>query len=122
VEREQNNQLSKSSTPIIVPPAKAENTSIPKPPPSLASMDPNLFAWLDKTSLEALVEIKISRFFDQLDSHYPDDLYSMILCKIEKALLHQILRRTGYNQAQAAKILGINRNTLRKKMTEYNLG
>jgi Fis family transcriptional regulator len=84
--------------------------------------DPDFSTWLDKASLEALVEIKISRFFDQLDSHYPEDLYSMIISKIEKTLLHQILRRTGYNQAQAAKILGINRNTLRKKMTEYNLG
>lgn len=84
--------------------------------------DQDCTLWLDKISLESLVEIKISRFFDQLDSHYPDDLYSLIIEKVEKTLLHQILRRTGYNQAQASKILGINRNTLRKKMKYFGLG
>lgn len=87
-----------------------------------SSIDPEFCQWLDKASLEALVEFKLSRFFDQLDSHYPDDLYTLIISKVEKTLLHQILRRTGYNQAQASKILGINRNTLRKKMTQYDLG
>lgn len=76
---------------------------------------------LDKLSLESVVEIKISRFLDQIGSFYPDDLYDLILAKIEKPFLQQILRRTGNNQAQAAKILGINRNTLRKKMKQYGL-
>jgi Fis family transcriptional regulator len=39
--------------------------------------------------------------------------------KVEKPLLGQILRRTGGNQVHASKILGINRNTLRKKMKLY---
>jgi Fis family transcriptional regulator len=40
---------------------------------------------------------------------------------VEKPLLVQILRRVGGNQVQAAKILGINRNTLRKKIKQYGL-
>jgi Fis family transcriptional regulator len=43
------------------------------------------------------------------------------MSKVEKPLLIQILRRVGGNQVQAAKILGINRNTLRKKIKLYGL-
>ena len=71
---------------------------------------------LDGFSLESVVEHKISRFLDQVGSMYPEDLHSLILGKVEKPLLTQILRRTGGNQVHASRILGINRNTLRKKM------
>ena len=83
------------------------------------SIDPDLAARLDKHSLEAVVELKISRFLDQIGSYYPEDLHSLIMKKVEKPLLGQILRRTGGNQVHASKILGINRNTLRKKMKLY---
>ncbi|NRA64342.1 MAG: hypothetical protein HRU19_07650 [Pseudobacteriovorax sp.] len=43
------------------------------------------------------------------------------MSKVEKPLLVQILRRVGGNQVQAAKILGINRNTLRKKIKHYGI-
>ena len=76
---------------------------------------------LDQHSLEAIVELKISRFLDQIGSYYPEDLHSLIMRKVEKPLLAQILRRTGGNQVHASKILGINRNTLRKKMKLYGL-
>ena len=71
---------------------------------------------LDGFSLESVVEHKISRFLDQVGGMYPEDLHSLILGKVEKPLLTQILRRTGGNQVHASRILGINRNTLRKKM------
>lgn len=74
---------------------------------------------LDKHSLESIVELKISRFLDQIGTYYPEDLHSLIMKKVEKPLLGQILRRSGGNQVQASKILGINRNTLRKKMKLY---
>ena len=74
---------------------------------------------LDGYSLESIVELKISRFLDQIGSYYPENLHSLILKKVEKPLLGQILRRTGGNQVHASKILGINRNTLRKKMKIY---
>lgn len=76
---------------------------------------------LDSHSLESIVEIKISRFLDQLGTFYPDNLYSLIMRKMEKPLLNQILRRTGGNQVHASRILGINRNTLRKKMKLFSL-
>ena len=85
-------------------------------------IESNLAAKLDGYSFEAVVELKISRFLDQIGTYYPEDLHALIMAKAEKPLFQQILKRTGGNQAQAAKILGINRNTLRKKMKIYNLG
>lgn len=76
---------------------------------------------LDSFSLEAVVEHKISRFLDQVGTMYPEDLHDLILGKVEKPLLTQILRRMGGNQVQASRVLGINRNTLRKKMKMHGI-
>ena len=78
--------------------------------------DNDLAGKLDSYSLEAIVEWKISRFLDQIGTYYPENMYDMIMKKVEKPLVKQILQRTGGNQVHAARILGINRNTLRKKM------
>ena len=84
-----------------------------------AAIGSELATELDKYSLEAIVEVKISRFLDQIGTYYPEDLHALIMRKVEKPLVGQILKRTGGNQVHAAKILGINRNTLRKKMKMY---
>ena len=83
--------------------------------------DADLITRLDQYSIEDVVELKISRFFDQIGTFYPNEVYELIMSKVEKPLLVQILRRVGGNQVQAAKILGINRNTLRKKIKQYGL-
>jgi two-component system nitrogen regulation response regulator GlnG len=51
----------------------------------------------------------------------PRDVYETILREIEAPLLRVVLERTGGNQLRAAEILGINRNTLRKKLTELGI-
>ncbi len=76
---------------------------------------------LDSFSLESVVEHKISRFLDQVGGVFPEDLHDLILGKVEKPLLTQILRRMGGNQVQASRVLGINRNTLRKKMKMHGI-
>lgn len=76
---------------------------------------------LEGMSLESIVELKIARFLDQIGDYYPENLHALMMRKVERPLLAQILQRTGGNQVQAAKILGINRNTLRKKMKIYGL-
>ena len=95
-------------------PQKMQASSAPR-----ARVDLTLAQKLDKHSFESVVEAKISRFLDQIGTYYPENLYKLIMDKAEKPLLHQILKRTGGNQVHAAKILGINRNTLRKKMKFY---
>lgn len=84
--------------------------------------DPELIKQLDTYSIEDIVELKIARFLDQLGGFYPENMHELIMCKVEKPLIIQILRQVGGNQVHAAKILGINRNTLRKKMKLYNVG
>lgn len=83
--------------------------------------DCKLVEQLDKYSIEDVVELKISRFLEKIGTFYPENMYDLIMSKVEKPLLIQILRQVGGNQVQASKILGINRNTLRKKMKLYGL-
>lgn len=77
---------------------------------------------LDECSLDKLIEVKIARFFGQLGEHPPDNLYSLLMEKFEKTLLTQIMRYTGGNQMHASRLLGINRNTLRKRLRTYGIG
>ncbi|MBF0440505.1 MAG: Fis family transcriptional regulator [Oligoflexales bacterium] len=76
---------------------------------------------MDSYSIEDVVELKISRFLDQIGTFQLENMHELIMSKVEKPLLVQILRRVGSNQVQASKILGINRNTLRKKIKIYHL-
>ena len=76
---------------------------------------------LEKYSIEDIVELKISRFLDQVGTNQIEDIHNLIISKVEKPLIVQVLRHVGGNQVQASKILGINRNTLRKKMKTYGI-
>jgi two-component system nitrogen regulation response regulator GlnG len=49
------------------------------------------------------------------------EVYRRVLERVERPLLETVLRRTGGNQIRAAALLGINRNTLRKKITELGI-
>lgn len=60
-------------------------------------------------------------YFKHLDGEQPHAVYDMVLGCVEEPMLLFILNKTGGNQSQAAKILGINRNTLRKKMAQYGI-
>jgi two-component system nitrogen regulation response regulator GlnG len=72
-------------------------------------------------SLEEVIERKLMecvRGLRQLDSA---NLYDLVVGLVEKPLLRAVLRETSGNQLRAAQILGINRNTLRKKLTEHGI-
>ncbi|GAB5481519.1 nitrogen regulation protein NR(I) [Sphingorhabdus sp. EL138] len=56
-----------------------------------------------------------------LDKEDGNSLYTKALEKFERPMLEEILRKANGNQIKAANILGINRNTLRKKLTEYEI-
>jgi two-component system nitrogen regulation response regulator GlnG len=51
----------------------------------------------------------------------PNEVYRRVLERVERPLLETVLKRTGGNQIRAAALLGINRNTLRKKITELGI-
>lgn len=49
------------------------------------------------------------------------ELHSMVLNMVEKQLLKMALEETSGNQSKAAHILGLNRNTLRRKLADYKI-
>jgi two-component system, NtrC family, nitrogen regulation response regulator GlnG len=67
-------------------------------------------------SLEALIANKLQNSLAQMDVQELDNLYDMVLHQMERPLLRIVLEKTRNNQVRAAEILGINRNTLRKKI------
>ncbi len=68
------------------------------------------------------VEMHLQRYFDlHGDQLPPPGLYDRIINEVERPLLELALDATGGNQLRCADLLGINRNTLRKKLTELNI-
>jgi two-component system, NtrC family, nitrogen regulation response regulator GlnG len=75
----------------------------------------------DELSLEAIVDLKLRRCLANLDKMEAGDLYTLILQQVERPLIRFVLEKTRFNQVKAADILGINRNTLRKKIQELGI-
>lgn len=73
-------------------------------------------------TLEQCVVRSLNEYFANLDGAKPHALHELVLQAVERPLLRFAMERTGGNQSAAAELLGINRNTLRKKLTEYGLG
>lgn len=71
--------------------------------------------------LSDAINESLEDYFKHLDGQPPHAIYDMVLGCVEKPMLEFILNKVGGNQSKAAEILGLNRNTLRKKMAEYNL-
>ena len=63
----------------------------------------------------------IEGYFRDLDGEKPSRVYRMVIDCVEKPLLETVLHRVRGNQTHAAAMLGINRNTLRKKIKTYNI-
>ncbi|MDO5652789.1 MAG: helix-turn-helix domain-containing protein [Brachymonas sp.] len=79
------------------------------PPPS--TQDP----------LKACVRKSLQQYLKDLQGQEPGNMYDMLLRAVEQPLLHLVMEQTRYNQSKAAQWLGLNRNTLRKKLIEHGL-
>ena len=75
----------------------------------------------DELSLEAIVDMKLRASLTNLDKMETGDIYNLVLRQIERPLVRFVLEKTRGNQVKAADILGINRNTLRKKIQELGV-
>ena len=64
----------------------------------------------------------MKRYFAQLDQkNMPIDVYQLVLNEVEPPLLDAVMKFANNNQSRAARILGMNRTTLRTKLKKYNI-
>jgi Fis family transcriptional regulator, factor for inversion stimulation protein len=82
-----------------------------------------LVANLQNISLEQLVKSKLEVLFDQQKEANVEinGLYGLVIEQVEKPLIELALRVYNGNQVRTAQMLGINRNTLKKKIDNYNI-
>ena len=71
--------------------------------------------------IAASVRLAMQQYFLDLDGEAPQPIYDMVLAQVEKPLIEVVLAPAQGNQTRAAELLGLNRNTLRKKMKQYDL-
>ena len=76
---------------------------------------------MSKINLEECVRTSLESYFTDLGGSEPDRMYDMMVRVVEKPLLEVVMREAQGNQSKAAEWLGINRNTLRRKLTEHKL-
>ena len=63
----------------------------------------------------------LDQYFRDLDGEKPAAIHDMVIRNVERPMLEFILQQAKGNQTVAADMLGINRNTLRRKLTDYDL-
>ena len=83
--------------------------------PTTASLD------VDQLSLEEIIRHKLVDYFRRMEGVDVDNLYSLVIERVERPLIELTLKKTKGNQIRAAQLLGINRNTLRKKITDLRI-
>jgi len=76
---------------------------------------------VDQLSLEEIIRHKLEDYFRRTEGVDVDNLYTLVIERIERPLIELTLKKTRGNQIRAAQILGINRNTLRKKISDLRI-
>jgi two-component system nitrogen regulation response regulator GlnG len=71
--------------------------------------------------LNQLITERIAEWFEDPKGEEPRDLYQRMVTELERPLIEMALKRAGGNQVKAARMLGLNRNTLRKKITDHKI-
>lgn len=88
---------------------------------SLPAEEPTLPDNFTDLSFEEVVRRKLRAYFQRTPLLDPCNLYEIVINQVEKPLLELTLEYTNGNQLKAAELLGINRNTLRKKITDLKI-
>ncbi len=76
---------------------------------------------MNENEMARFVRKAIDGYFKDLDGEKACGIYDMVINCVEKPLLETVLHRLEGNQSHAAQVLGINRNTLRKKMKAHGI-
>ena len=67
------------------------------------------------------IERSLDEYFRKLDGEPAGGIYDMVIGHVERTMLTSVMARASGNQTQAADMLGLNRNTLRAKLTKYKI-
>ena len=76
---------------------------------------------MGRNNIEQCVRESLQGYFRDLGGETPDGVYDMVVRLVEKPLLEVVMSHADNNQSRAAEWLGLNRNTLRKKLVEHKL-
>jgi Fis family transcriptional regulator len=76
---------------------------------------------MSKKQIEECVRNSLEGYFRDLRGTEPDRMHDMLIRVVEKPLLEVVMAHAEQNQSRAAEWLGLNRNTLRKKLVEHKL-
>ncbi len=76
---------------------------------------------MSKKLIEDCVRTSLEDYFKDLRGTEPGGMHDMLVRAVEKPLLEVVMAQADYNQSKAAQWLGLNRNTLRKKLLEHRL-
>jgi Fis family transcriptional regulator len=77
---------------------------------------------INENDMARYVRKAIREYFRDLEGEEPCcGMFNMVMNCVEKPLIEIVLEHVGGNQTRAAEMLGINRNTLRKKMLEHGI-
>ena len=76
---------------------------------------------MSKQLIEDCVRSSLESYFRDLRGTEPGGMHDMLVRAVEKPLLEVVMAQADHNQSKAAQWLGLNRNTLRKKLLEHKL-
>lgn len=71
--------------------------------------------------LRASVRAAVTEYLGRVDAEHVTGFYDLVLAEMEAPLLQAVMEKVRYNQSKAARLLGLNRGTLRTKLRQYNL-
>ena len=73
------------------------------------------------STLRESVRRSLTNYFHEIDGEDITNLYDLVLAEVEAPMLDVVMRKVRSNQSKAARMLGLNRGTLRKKLKQYDL-
>ncbi|MBE2262838.1 MAG: Fis family transcriptional regulator [Burkholderiaceae bacterium] len=76
---------------------------------------------MSNTTIEECIRATLETYFRDLNGTEPAGMYEMLVKAAERPLLDVVMQKADQNQSRAAEWLGLNRNTLRKKLVEHQL-
>jgi Fis family transcriptional regulator, factor for inversion stimulation protein len=76
---------------------------------------------MTKKHIDACVRESLEQYFRDLGGAEPHSLHDMLIAAVEKPLLDVVMKQADGNQSKAAEWLGLNRNTLRRKLVDHKL-